>query len=537
MVSPRKVFADSVVELPTQPGVTASGMKVNTRGADDRSEQMPISFSLMAPAGTDAALEACVARGETVSAAELQTTYAAAPADRAPLVAWLKQQGYSIDHVAADGMTVYARATVAQIEKSLAVDMVRVTKGGITWNAARNAPSLPAEVGAQVDAIGGLQPFRHALKHFRRIVPMDRDGLRDRAATSAGKAGSTAPPFGVAAITKAYHADGLGLTGQGQTIAILIDTVPAAADLQAFWKRNAVPVRAGRVTTINVSGGSLPATEGEETLDAQWASSIAPGADVRIYASGSLQFTDLDRALDRIIADAQTTPSLRQLSISLGLGESYMQKGELRTQHAKYLRLAALGVNVFVSSGDAGSNPDSTGHGSTGPLQAEYAASDSAVIGVGGTTLKLAGSGSVKSEAGWPDGGGGISNQFARPVWQVAKGVPAGSNRLVPDVSLVADPNTGALIIFNGRDEQIGGTSWSAPVWAAFCALLNEARLKAGKSALGFLGPLLYPLAGKAALRDIVAGSNGAYHAGAGYDLVTGLGVPDVKALVAALTH
>jgi kumamolisin len=38
-------------------------------------------------------------------------------------------------------------------------------------------------------------------------------------------------------ILKAYKADGLGLNGSGQTIAILIDTFPADADMQAFWQQ------------------------------------------------------------------------------------------------------------------------------------------------------------------------------------------------------------------------------------------------------------------------------------------------------------
>ena len=58
---------------------------------------------------------------------------------------------------------------------------------------------------------------------------------------------------------------------------------------------------------------------------------------------------------------------------------------------------------------------------------------------------------------------------------------------------------------------QIGGTSWSAPIWAGFSALINEARLKAGQEALPFLNPLLYPLAGSDAFRDIQAGSNGQF--------------------------
>jgi kumamolisin len=536
-MSDRKVFTDSVIELPDQPGVTPGGMKVNARGAPQGDETMPITFAL-APAVDDQQLEDLVAQGRTLTPDELRTQHGVPKADVDKLVAWLTQQGWRIDQVSDDGTSVHASATVAQIEKSLAVHMVSVTKAGITWNAARNAPSLPQDVGARVHAIIGLQPFRHAIKHLRRLVPLDRGGAAERAAPAPAKpAANTAPPYGIATILEAYNASGLGLTGKGQTIAILIDTVPNDADVQAFWTRNGIAVNAGRVTPINVTGGTLPGTEGEETLDVEWSSGIASEANVRVYASGSLQFTDLDRALDRIIADVATTPSMRQLSISLGLGETFMQKGELRTQHAKYLRLAALGVNVFVSSGDAGSNPDNTGHGSDGPLQPEYGASDTAVIGVGGTSLKLGSQGQVTSETCWPDSGGGRSTYFKRPAWQQGRNLPTGTTRMVPDVGLVADPNTGALIIFNGRAEQIGGTSWSAPVWAGFCALINEARANAGKPPLAFLGPQLYPLGGTEAFRDIVAGSNGAYHARTGYDMVTGLGVPDVKVLVQMLTR
>ena len=67
--------------------------------------------------------------------------------------------------------------------------------------------------------------------------------------------------------------------------------------------------------------------------------------------------------------------------------------------------------------------------------------------------------------------------------------------------------------------------------------MLNEGRAKAKKPALPFLGPLLYPLAGTEAFRDIVSGSNGAYHSKIGYDMVTGLGVPDVKVLLDMLTR
>src|SRR5262249_40868204 len=156
-----------------------------------------------------------------------------------------------------------------------------------------------------------------------------------------------------------------------------------------------------------------------------------------------------------------------------GLGEQFLSPdgtldGEIQIENDKFLKLSALGVNVFVSSGDAGSNPDVTGHGSGGPQQVEWMASCPFVIGVGGTTLHLTGTGDVASETGWAGSGGGMSKVFARPAYQTRPGMPAGDRRLVPDVSLLANPETGAFVRVNGHDLQIGGTSLSAPIWAGF---------------------------------------------------------------------
>ena len=536
----RKLFHDSVIELPDQAGHTAGGLAVQAAQPQYLQDKMTLHFALAAPAGTQAQLEQLVASGRVVAPAELNTKYGVSAADLQALTAWLRDAGYEIVQVAPDRTSVFARASVADIAKSLDVNMVRVTKGGISYTAAQNAPSLPQDISQSVHAIIGLQPYRQAHKHSKKCLPSggNRLGLAGPQAKPAGPTPNiaNAPPYLVSEVLKAYSADNLGVSGKGQTIAILIDSFPLDTDLQTFWQKNESQATLGSIQKINVSGATLAPPEGEETLDTEWASGIAPGARVSIYASGTLAFADLDRALDRILADAATDPSLRQLSISLGLGETYMSKAEMRTQHQKYLRLAALGVNVFVSSGDAGSNPDNTGHNADGPLQAEYGASDPCVVAVGGTTLVLSASdGKVQSETGWASGGGGKSVVFARPKWQSGAGVPAGKNRLVPDVSLTADPNEGAFLVLNGQVQQIGGTSWSAPVWAGFCALINEARLRDGKRALPFLNPLLYPLLDKAPLRDIDSGSNGAYEAGKGYDMVTGVGVPNVKALIAAL--
>ncbi len=530
----RKVFADSVVPLPEEDGPIQRGMLVQSASASDKTDTMDVLFALGLDAKAKADLEDKVAAGEVVSPEELAAV-TVPEKSRKKLTDWLTSHGFEVDHVSDDGSSVYATSSVSNIAKQLKLEVAKVTRDGVTYNAARTAPSLPQDVGAGVQAIIGLQPFRHANKHTRRFASWSE---RDPEMVRAAVATAGEPPYLVADILAAYGATGLSVTGAGQTIAILIDTVPDKKDLAAFWKRNGLPASGARVTFINVGGGVLPPAEGEETLDVEWSSGVAPKAKIRVYASGSLSFVKLDRALDRIIADLPDHPGMRQLSISLGLGEKFLggPDGEVATQHQKFLKLAAAGVNVFVSSGDAGSNPDSSGHSSNGPRQAEYEASDPAVIGVGGTSLRMSPKRKVTGETAWTGSGGGASIFFSRPTWQKGTHIGKGKARLVPDVSLAADPNTGALVVLQGKDEQIGGTSWSAPVWAGFCALINEARLKAGMPAMGFLNPSLYPLAGTPCFRDIVAGSNGGFTAVAGYDKVTGLGTPNVGELITALT-
>src|SRR5947208_7625864 len=229
----RKVFADSVTPLPAQEGLAPNGLTMNAASTEHRQEVMTVLFSLAIPAEAQKDLEARVAKGEVVPVDELQKRYAAGKGDVKALVDWLRKQGFKVGKVTKDGTSVYAKARVDQIEKSLGVEMVRVTKDGLTFTAARNAPSLPAEVAGSVHSIIGLQPFRRAHKQNRKQLPSsgNRASLAAAAAATPSPNVQNAPPYLVKEILKAYNADGLGVTGQGQTIAILIDTFPVNSDV------------------------------------------------------------------------------------------------------------------------------------------------------------------------------------------------------------------------------------------------------------------------------------------------------------------
>lgn len=523
----RKLFHDSVTALPPQPGVTPHGFLSHAAESDHLEEILHLHFTL-GDANKEVELERRVAAGEIVDATTLKTTFGADAADSQRLKDWLRQAGFTIDGESDDHRSVYASAPAKTVASALQVDFVRVARDGISYTSARNAPSLPSDIGASVQHIGGLQPFLHAGKHLRGPVAVPALGPTASAQLH--------PPYVPSNIIHAYGGAGLKLDGSGQGIAILIDTLPLDTDLQAFWTKAGVNGNLARVKKVNVTGRPLPAPTGEESLDAEWTTGIAPGANVSIYATATLQFSDLDSGLQAILRDASADPTLRILSISLGLSELLTPPAVIQSQHALFLRLAALGVNVLVSSGDDGSNPQGKG------LAVEYPASDPLVLAVGGTSLRLSTSSQRLRETAWTGSGGGNSVRFPKSSWQVGPGVPANvSGRLVPDVSSVADPNTGALVFVNGQASQIGGTSWSAPTWAGFVAWINQARAQAQppKKPVPPLASQLYPL--NPALHpgtffDVVAGTNGQYRAGPGYDEVTGLGSPVLGQLVAKLS-
>jgi hypothetical protein len=84
----------------------------------------------------------------------------------------------------------------------------------------------------------------------------------------------------------------------------------------------------------------------------------------------------------------------------------------------------------------------------------------------------------------------------------------------------------------------LGGTSFAAPMWAGFMALVNQQAVANGNPTLGFANPAIYNIGVGSSynsdFHDITSGSNG-YPATVGYDLATGWGSPTGAALINAL--
>ena len=314
-------------------------------------------------------------------------------------------------------------------------------------------------------------------------------------------------PVGLSPATMkaAYGFSTSATAGSGKTIAIVdaYDDPTAANDLSVFSTQFGLPACTtanGCFTKVNQTGGTrYPSANAgwalEISLDIEWAHAIAPGAKILLVEASSASFTNLLAAEDYASAHAS------YVSNSWGGSESSGEK----SYDSHFVR---SGVAFFVSAGDAG-------------LPAEYPSSSPNVISVGGTLLTFNTNGSLASETGWADGGGGCSSyetaNSAQSAFSGYAQVKCAGKRATPDVSLDAAPNSGAAVYdstrYSGQSGwwQVGGTSLSSPMLAARSA------------DAGVVTNASYIYANAITFRDITSGNNGAACL-AGFDLCSGRG-------------
>ena len=163
------------------------------------------------------------------------------------------------------------------------------------------------------------------------------------------------------------------------------------------------------------------------------------------------------------------------------------------------------------------------------------------MLGCGGTAISLAGS-VIGGEHVWNEGtigtGGGISDNYPVPDFQLSAGLPPSTNdghkgRGVPDVAALAAKSPGYRIVVGGAEMAKDGTSAATPLWAGLIAMANAER----GSPLGLVTAHLY--GAPALMRPITAGDNRqngiGYAAGTGWSACTGLGVPRGAEIIRAL--
>jgi subtilase family serine protease len=546
--------------------------------------------------------------GKFLTPAQFRQRFSPSPADVNAVRSWLTGQGFTVTYTPTNGHYVAAEGTVAQAESAFAVNLGEYAVAGTTLRAPSTELSVPASLTAVTGVIGVDQSA--SLVHtdrvgadappsagFRNAPPCSSFWGEQIATDKPAFQGSKQPyaPCGAtpAQLRGAYGVTGSGFDGSGQTVAV-IDAYASptiASDVNEYSTRHGLPtLRPGQFTQVVAPGTfrhpeSVPQDPqgwyGEETLDIEAVHTIAPGADI-VYVGAPNNFQDLDAALNHVV-DRRLAQIVTN---SYGFSGEFLPPGFIKPYNDTLIQAAAEGIGVYFSSGDSGDEVANLGVASV-----DWPASSPWVTAVGGTSLGVTQSNGYLGETGWGTmraplagnawgtpvfqfgGGGGTSRLFAEPPYQ--QGVVGNDlatrwgtpGRVVPDVAMDGDPNTGMLVgqtqtFAEGvsYDEfRIGGTSLSSPLFAGMMALADQA---AG-APHGFANPALYaaaptafhdiadnPLSAAVVRVDYVNGQNasdgttttlrtlnstGTIKVRPGYDDVTGRGTPNGSAFLAAL--
>jgi subtilase family serine protease len=481
------------------------------------------------------------------------------------------------------------------VESAFLTEIHTYRLGGKTHFANATDLSVPQALAGMTQSIGNIHSFQPR-SHLRIAAPSP-------SFTSSQSGSHYLTPKDVATIYDVSAAYGAGYTGTGQAIAVVGQSAISVSDIEAFQSAAGLTKKAPTLVLVPRSGTStvVSGDEAESDLDLEYAGGIAKDATIYfVYVGNNSNYSAFDSI--QYAVDANIAPII---SVSYGACETELSSSDSSTLESIMEQGASQGQSIIVASGDDGS----TGcYGTSGmttaqqeALVVDYPASSAYVTGVGGTEFPSSDVSSSNStywepasgtdlissaksyipEQVWNDdssssglssGGGGTSLFTSRPSWQAGvTGIPSGSYRLVPDISLSSSPNNAGYLYCssdssgtgitgscsNGfRDNNdryltvAGGTSFAAPIFAGMLAIINQRENSTG---LGLINKSLYTLAANSetyasAFHDITSGSNActagssycsstgqsAYSATVGYDEATGLGSVDFYNLMTA---
>jgi len=462
-----------------------------------------------------------------LSREELSAANAPDSDDIAKIEEFAHEHGLTVVKESPESSSIFLSGTVAALSKAFGTKLSMYDSPTGKYRGRVGPIQVPADLAPLIVAVLGLDNRKVARPH---IVRREQGG----AAVGPAVQRSYTPPQ----LAKRYNFP-TGLDGSNQCVAIIeFGGGYKAEDIEAYSQL--VGVTPPTVVPISVDGaGNTPGSEadGEVALDTETVAGVAPKAKIVVYFAPNTTNGWFD-AINAAVNDKNNNPTV--ISISWGGSESRQPGQFIQAVNQACQAAAAVGITIFCSAGDDGSRCDTGDH----RAHVEFPASSPYVIGCGGTRLD------PSTETVWNDGagsatGGGISEVFPLPDWQANANVPPCVNpggkvgRGVPDIAGDADPMTGYVILLDGQQEVIGGTSAVAPLWAGLMALINQ---KLGKP-VGYLNPLLYnQLASAGVFNDITVGNNGflhipCYYATTGWDACTGLGTPNGAALLQALSN
>ncbi|MFZ6709639.1 pre-peptidase C-terminal domain-containing protein [Undibacterium sp. TC9W] len=514
--------ATKATRIPT----TVSSKSVATLMQAGTPTQISVALKLRNKAELDA-ITTGILNGKnvkTISNAEFMNRFAPTTAQVQSVVNYLKASGFVNVTVSDNRMLVTADGAAATVKTAFNTDLQTFSIDGRTVHANTTDAQIPQSLSDIVLAVHGLQNVHTYRTHL----------VRPNANTLASTGHN---PTEFSAI---YNASGLP-SAVNATIGIITQgsMTQTIKDLNTFTSKAGYPT--ANVETVTIGSPSTDTSGiGEWNMDTQDALATAGGTIKKmvLYTANTLNLTDITAAYNRAVSDNVA----KVINVSLGMCENDAQNGGITASNDQIFQTAvAQGQTFAVSSGDSGAYEC----GGPGTSQS-YPSASPYVISVGGTLLNTSGTTWV-SESVWScttaancqasasgGAGGGPSLTESAPSWQTSSGVLGSSTkRGTPDISFNADPASGALVIVNGSNQQIGGTSLAAPIFTGFWARVQSMN----NNSLPFPAAAIYQKAASTPgmFHDVTTGSNGGYTAKAGWDYASGFGSLNMANFAAAM--
>ncbi|KAN0106002.1 subtilisin-like protein [Hyaloscypha variabilis] len=486
-------------------------------------------------------------------------TFAAEETTITTVTSWLTSSGISEDRITVSNSKSWIRMdlTIAEAESLLKTEykMFKHTETS-KRSLAVDEYSIPAHVSKHVDFITPTVQHLTATRQFKPSKPARKSEaakVQELDSSVTWDLSNCGHNITRACIQALYNMP--NGTHSQSTLAVveLNDQVFNPTDLTDYMKTFVTDAEIPDATifvmsdtTFNTTGETSEDKTGEGNLDVMLTYGLVYPQPIMYYQIGDfdLWFDAVDKT-DCNKPDGFTcggTALAQVISTSWGWAEDVGDASNVRLCN-EFMKLGLLGATMLFSSGDNGVGQDNGTFWVSAPAACPY------VTAVGSTEIPSGGSINNTEQATTAfASGGGFSNQWALPKYQETAMANYYAN-YAPSYTSAQYNNTQQVrgypdIAANGNNiviyEQGGlvledGTSASAPIVASLISLINEERLAAGKSTVGFINPVLY--ANPDAMNDIVTGSNpGAgtdgFECVPGWDPVSGLGTPDYGKLL-----
>ena len=352
--------------------------------------------------------------------AEVGEKFGPSLTDIATISNWLTGQGFSVDEVTKDRMSIRFSGTAGEVESAFHTEIHNLEVKGAAHIGNMSDPQIPAAMAPAVVGVKALHNFfPRPLHKLGSTVTRDAaTGKWKRAASAAVSGTETAilathstarPEFGINAGSgsNAYLVEDVapydfatiynvlplwnaGIDGSGQTIAIAGTSSINLSDITSFRTVFGLPTNIAANTPRLVSGNSSPITICTDTtggvpyssnsceladlvensVDVEWSGAVAKNAQIVLVSSYPVSVSD-DGLYDSesYIVNHKTAPIM---NVSYGECELGMTTAVNVEYNNLWQTAYTEGIAVFVAAGDSGSASCDAGNDTSLPYPAEF---------------------------------------------------------------------------------------------------------------------------------------------------------------------